>query len=102
MRKRRYFKPVPVEQETPQYSAIAELPLSVRTINHIEKEAGFVYLYQIIPLTRDQIKEMLPDNGDRIVDELVKALQLADLDIPETWIRNKKRARNKTRPTTDS
>ena len=61
-----------------------------------------MYLYQIIPLTRDQIKEMLPDNGDRIVDELVKALQLADLTIPETWIRNKKRARSKTRPATDN
>lgn len=97
MRKRRinFNEPVPVVEPT-TYSAIAELPLSVRTINQIEKQAGLVYLCQIVPLTREQLKEMLPDNGERIVDELAKALQKIGMEVPVTWIRIKKRVRGKT------
>ena len=97
MRKRRLNFNEPAAVVVPTvYSAIAELPLSVRTINQIEKQAGFVYLCQIVPLTRDQLKEMLPDNGERIVDELAKALQKVGMEVPVTWIRIKKRVRGKT------
>lgn len=97
MRKRRlnFNQPQPVD-EPAEYSAIAELPLSVRTINQIEKQTGFVYLNQILNLTRDQLKEMLPDSGDRVVDELVKVLQKVGMEVPETWIRIRKRVRGKT------
>lgn len=96
MRKKRHNFNSPPPATTEKCSAIAELPLSVRTINQIEKQAGFVYLSQIINLTRDQLKEMLPDNGDRVVDELAKALQKIGMEVPETWIRIKKRVRGKT------
>jgi hypothetical protein len=46
-------------------------------------------------LTRDQIKELLPETGDRIVDELVKALQKVNMEVPATWQKVRKRARNK-------
>lgn len=96
MRKRRLnFNAAPVVPDT-EYSAIAELPMSVRTINQIEKQANLVYLHQILPLTRDQIKELLPETGDRIVDELVKALQKVNMEVPATWQRIRKRVRNKT------
>jgi hypothetical protein len=96
MRKRRLnFNAAPVVPDT-EYSAIAELPMSVRTINQIEKQANLVYLHQILPLTRDQIKELLPETGDRIVDELVKALQKVNIEVPATWQRIRKRVRNKT------
>ena len=96
MRKRRLnFNAAPVVSDT-EYSAIAELPMSVRTINQIEKQANLVYLHQILPLTRDQIKELLPETGDRIVDELVKALQKVNMEVPATWQRIRKRVRNKT------
>jgi hypothetical protein len=96
MRKRRLnFNAAPVVPDT-EYLAIAELPMSVRTINQIEKQANLVYLHQILPLTRDQIKELLPETGDRIVDELVKALQKVNMEVPATWQRIKKRVRNKT------
>ena len=97
MRKRRlnFNQPQPVD-EPAEYSVIAELPLSVRTINQIEKQTGFVYLNQILNLTRDQLKEMLPDSGDRVVDELVKVLQKVGMEVPETWIRIRKRVRGKT------
>jgi hypothetical protein len=95
MRKRRLnFNAAPVVPDT-EYSAIAELPMSVRTINQIEKQANLVYLHQILPLTRDQIKELLPETGDRIVDELVKALQKVNMEVPATWQRIRKRVRNK-------
>ena len=68
----------------------------MRTINQIEKQTGFVYLNQILNLTRDQLKEMLPDSGDRVVDELVKVLQKVGMEVPETWIRIRKRVRGKT------
>jgi hypothetical protein len=97
MRKRRLnFNAAPVVVPDTEYSAIAELPMSVRTINQIEKQANLVYLHQILPLTRDQIKELLPETGDRIVDELVKALQKVNMEVPATWQRIKKRVRNKT------
>ena len=96
MRKRRLnFNAQPVIVPDTEYSAIAELPMSVRTINQIEKQASFVYLHQILPLTRDQIKELLPETGDRIVDELVKALQKVNMEVPATWQKVRKRARNK-------
>ena len=97
MRKRRLnFNAAPVVVPDTEYSAIAELPMSVRTINQIEKQANLVYLHQILPLTRDQIKELLPETGDRIVDELVKALQKVNMEVPATWQRIRKRVRNKT------
>ena len=97
MRKRRLnFNAAPVVVPDTEYSAIAELPMSVRTINQIEKQANLVYLHQILPLTRDQIKELLPETGDRIVDELVKALQKVNIEVPATWQRIRKRVRNKT------
>jgi len=96
MRRKRHNFNVPAPVKTPEYSAIAELPLSIRTINQIEKQSGFVYLSQISHLTRDQLKELLPEHGDRIVDELAKALQKIGMEVPETWIRIKKRVRGKT------
>ena len=72
-----------------------KLGISGKTINQIEKQASFVYLHQILPLTRDQIKELLPETGDRIVDELVKALQKVNMEVPATWQKVRKRARNK-------
>jgi len=97
MRKRRLnFNAAPVVVPDTEYLAIAELPMSVRTINQIEKQANLVYLHQILPLTRDQIKELLPETGDRIVDELVKALQKVNMEVPATWQRIRKRVRNKT------
>lgn len=97
MRKRRinFNKPV-LAVEPVTYSAIAELPLSVRAINQIEKQTGFVYLKQIMHLTREQLQEMLPDKGAKIVDELAKALQKVGMEVPTTWIRIKKRAGGKT------
>ena len=41
-------------------------------------------------------KELLPDSGDRVVDELVKVLQKVGMEVPETWIRIRKRVRGKT------